>query len=250
MLIGARQDNVFGGRDVAEKLAILRDLGYDFLELSLTREEIAALRSDSSGPYVAAIARTGLPIRSTSMGHFGGFAALPDTEQEAILADIRACIDLSRAIGADTLLLATHEAGDPAQHAACYRQRLLPVADAAAAVSVTLALEHVRPYKPYLLADLVRAIDHPAVRIYFDPGNCLNVGESPLEQARLCAPLTAQVHIKGGFTTPIGAMPLALLREAFQEAGFAGRACVELVAAEGERLLWEALGLLKLAGYR
>ena len=76
MLIGARQDNVFGGRDVPEKMAILKDLGYDFLELSLAREEVAALGPGVPAPYLAALARTGLPIRSTSMGHFGGFAAL------------------------------------------------------------------------------------------------------------------------------------------------------------------------------
>lgn len=250
MLVGARDDNVFGGRDVPEKLAILAGLGYDFLELSLSRAATAALGPGSARPYLAAIERTGLPIPSTSLGHFGGFAALTDAERAAVVADIRAFIAFSRALGADTILLATHEAGDPEEHAARYRRHLLPLADEAAAAGITLALEHVRPYKPARLVELVRALDHPAVRIYFDPGNCLNVGEDPIAQARLCAPLTAQMHIKGGYSTPIGALPLAALREIMAGAGFAGRACVELVAAEGERPLWEALGLLKMAGYR
>jgi hypothetical protein len=88
------------------------------------------------------------------------------------------------------------------------------------------------------------------VRIYFDMGNCLNVGESPLEQARVCAPLTAQLHVKGGPTTPIAAMPLAEVREILVAGGFGGRACLEIVGREGERPLAEAQGLLKMAGYR
>ena len=251
MLIGARQDCVAGGADVGEKMAILRRFGYDFLELALTREEIAALGPESPERYLAWIERTGLPILSTSMGHFGGFAARPAEEQAEIVGHIRALVSFSRALGADTILLATQEEeGDPAEHAAAYRAALLPVADEAARAGITLALEHVAWYKPHLLAELVAAIDHPAVRIYFDMGNCLYVGESPLEQARICAPLTAQLHVKGGPTTPVGAMPLAQVREILLGGVFRGRACLEIVGREGERPLAEARGLLKMAGYR
>ena len=251
MLIGARQDCVAGGADVGEKMAILRRFEYDFLELALTREEIAPLAPESPARYLAWIERTGLPILSTSMGHFGGFAALPPDEQTEVVGHVRALVPFTRALGADTILLATYEEeGSPAEHAAIYRRELLPVADEAARAGITLALEHVAWYAPHMLAELVRAIDHPAVRIYFDMGNCLYVGESPLEQARVCAPLTAQLHVKGGPTTPVGAMPLAEVREILVAAGFGGRSCLEIVGREGERPLAEAQGLLKMAGYR
>ena len=231
MLIGARQDCVAGGADIAEKMAILKGRDYDFLELALTREEIAGLGPDSAGAYVAMIERTGLPIRSTSMGHFGGFATLAPGERAEVVRHIRALVAFTKAIGADAILLATREAGDRV------------------AAGVTLALEHVAWHKPYRLAELVRAIDHPAVRIYFDVGNCLYVGENPLEQARICAPLTAQLHLKPGPTTPLGAMPLVSMREIFEAAGFQGRGCLEIVGQEGEWPLAEARGLLKMAGY-
>jgi len=250
MLIGARQDCVAGGADLAEKMAILKVRDYDFLELALTREEIAGLGPDSAGAYVAMIERTGLPIRSTSMGHFGGFATLAPGERAEVVRHIRALVAFTKAIGADAILLATREDGDRvAEYAGVYREALLPVADEAAAAGVTLALEHVAWHKPYRLAELVRAIDHPAVRIYFDVGNCLYVGENPLEQARICAPLTAQLHLKPGPTTPLGAMPLVSVREIFEAAGFQGRGCLEIVGQEGERPLAEARGLLKMAGY-
>jgi sugar phosphate isomerase/epimerase len=250
MLIGARQDNVAGGADVPEKMAILRRLGYDFLELALTRAEIVGLGPDAPAPYVETIQRTGLPILSTSMGHFTGFGTLPRGEQESVIEHVRALIGFTRAIGADTILLAVIEGNGPIETYVDAYRALLPVADAAAGAGITLALEHVAPYTPYRLAELVRALDHPAVRIYFDMGNCLNVGESPIEQARICAPLTAQLHIKNGPTTPVGAMPLFAIREILEAAGFAGRGCVEILAGDArERPLLEARGLLKMAGY-
>ena len=81
MEIGARQGCVAGGRTIEEKLAILKRFGYDFLELALTRVEIARLGRDSDGTYREMIARAGLPIRSTSFGHFGGFAGLAPDER-------------------------------------------------------------------------------------------------------------------------------------------------------------------------
>src|SRR5262245_29264644 len=204
MLIGARQECVAGG-SLGEQMGILQGLGYDFLELSLSRAEIAALTPGAEASYQQLIAQTGLPIRSTSMGHFGGFAALDSAAQTEIVGHIDALVRFTAAIGADTVLLATREEPDRGDAAVIYRWLLGPVADAAADAGVTLALEHVGWYKPYLLARLVEAIDHPAVRIYFDVGNCLYVGEDPLAQAQICAPFTAQLHIKGGPTTPLGA---------------------------------------------
>src|SRR5262245_61872838 len=251
MLLGARQECVAGGANIAEKMAILKRLGYDFIELSLSREEIAGMSAQAADVYRSAIERTGLTIGSTSMGHFGGFAARSADERAELVRHIHGLVQFTQAIGADTILLATtEEQGSLDEYAETYGRALRPVADQAAAAGVTLALEHVGWYKPYLAAQLVRAIDHPAIRLYFDMGNCLYVGESPLEQAQVCAPVTAQLHIKGGPTTPLAAMPLAPVREILAAAGFSGRGCLEIAAQVGERPLAEARGLLKMAGYQ
>jgi sugar phosphate isomerase/epimerase len=230
-------------------MAILARLGYDFLELALTRDEIAGLGAGSHDQYRAAIERTGLPILSTSMG-FSNFAAMSPDDRAATVANVRAMLAFTRAIGADAILLATTEAGENvAEYAEVYREALLPVADEAARAGVMLALEHVGWYKPATLARLVRAIAHPSVRIYFDMGNCLYVGENPLEQARICAPLTGQLHIKGGPVAPLAAMPLVAVREILEAAGFQARGCLEIDSGRDERPLAEARGLLKMAGY-
>ena len=80
-------------------------------------------------------------------------------------------------------------------------------------------------------------------------GNCLYVGENPLEQARICAPLAAQLHIKGGPVAPLAAMPLVAVRDILAAAGFQGRGCLEIDSGPAERPLAEARGLLKMAGY-
>ena len=249
MLIGARQECIAGASDIAGKLAILRRFEYDFLELALTRDEVRALDAASPGPYREAIERTGVPILSTSMG-FSNFAAGSPEERAAMGAELRALLTFTAAIGADAILLATTEEGDdPLAYADVYREALLPIADEAAGLGIMLALEHVGWYKPWRLATLVRAIDHPGVRIYFDMGNCFYVGENPLEQATICAPLTGQLHIKGGPVAPLAAMPLVAVREILAAAGFAGRGCLEIDSGKDNRPLAEARGVLKMAGY-
>jgi sugar phosphate isomerase/epimerase len=249
MLIGARQDCVAGGGSIPEKMAILARFGYDFLELALPRDELAGLGPTSHEAYKAAIDRTGLPILSTSMG-FTNFAAASAEERATTIGHLRAMLRFTHAVGADAILLATTEASDNvASYAGTYRDALLPVAAEAASLGITLAMEHVGWYKPATLARLVRAIDHPSVGIYFDMGNCLYVGENPLEQARICAPLTAQLHIKGGPVAPLAAMPLAQVRDILAAAGFQGRGCLEIDSGRDDHPLAEARGLLKMAGY-
>lgn len=249
MLIGARQGCV-AADDLPAKMKVLADLGYDFLELALTREEIAGLEADSAEPYLEWTRSTGLPILSTSMGHFPGYAAKSASERREIQDHIRRLIAFTRAVGADSILLAvSEESPKVSDYLGIYRDELRPLADEALAAGITLALEHVGWYKPHTLARLVRAIDHPAVGIYFDMGNCLYVGEDPIAQARICAPLTVQLHIKGGPTTPLGAMPLVEIRRILEDAGFQNRGCLEIPATPGNRHLAEARGLLKMAGY-
>lgn len=249
MLLGARQGCV-AGESLAHKMEILRGFDYDFLELALSMEEIRSASNETHASYARMIDGTGLPILSTSMGHFPGYAAQPPTERRAIVDDLRRFIDLTRAIGGDTVLVATAEyAPEPSAYISIYRDELGPVADEALAAGVTLAFEHVGRFKPHTLAKLVKALNHPAFGVYFDMGNCLYVGENPVEQAKICAPVTAQLHIKGGPTTPLAAMPLVEVREALEAAGFQGRGCLEIPVVERNPHLPEARALLKMAGY-
>lgn len=249
MLLGARQGCV-EGETLIDKMKTLAHLGYDFLELALSQEEITQLNDDSPQPYLDMIKESGLPILSTSLGHFGGFAAKSSEERQQILSDISKLIKFTKAVGADAILLATSEQSwNVGDYASVYRNELRAVADEALDAGVTLAMEHVGWYKPWALAKLVQAVDHPAVGVYFDMGNCLYVGEDPVAMARICAPVTAQLHIKGGPTTPLAAMPLVEVREILEDAGFQNRGALEIPSMRGNRHLAEALALLRMSGY-
>ncbi len=250
MLLGARQGCVHG-ESLNDRMSTLKELNYDFLELALSKDEINELNGDSVRPYQALIEETGLAILSTSMGHFTDFFAHDEAGRQQILDDIRRMIAFTHEIGADAILLATTESADRsiAEYQGFYRDSLSPLADEALQAGITFAFEHVGWYRPHTLAQLVRAIGHPAVGVYFDMGNCLYVGENPLAEARVCAPVTVQLHVKGGPTTPLGAMPLAPIREILQTAGFQGRACLEIPALANNRHLAEARALLTMAGY-
>ena len=59
MLLGVRQECVADSTDIGATIAILKRFGYDFLELSLSREEIAGLQPQSARMYQSAIEQTG-----------------------------------------------------------------------------------------------------------------------------------------------------------------------------------------------
>ena len=89
-------------------------------------------------------------------------------------------------------------------------------------LGITLAMEHVGWYKPAHLARLVRAIDHPAIRIYFDMGNCLYVGENPLEQAlgRECYARKVVLSLqKSWYIDSAGVGWLVMCHKRFRDAG-------------------------------
>ncbi|HHW08461.1 MAG TPA: sugar phosphate isomerase/epimerase [Firmicutes bacterium] len=251
MQIGVRDNCVGVVETLEEKMQVLKELDYDFLELVVPREELERSAVEVGAYYKELVGKTGLPILQTSMGHFTDFAAKTPAEQQKLVADVTAMVRLTKEIGADAILLATREqlTAPIPELAAIYRRELTAVADEAASAGITLALEHVGGYKPYLLAELVKAIGHPAFRIYFDMGNCYYVGEDPVEQAQICAPLIAQLHIKGGPTTPLAAMPLVEICKILETAGFSGRGCLELAVLQRNMHLTEARGLLKRNGY-
>ena len=131
-----------------------------------------------------------------------------------------------------------------------YFEELKNVADYARDKGVTLALEPVGLIKPSTIDKLVREIAHPAIRMYYDMGNCLYGGEDPVEQARLSADITAAIHIKGAMETSLLEMPLREILEIFAQAGFAGAGCLEIGPDDDtNKHLEEAISALRKLGY-
>lgn len=252
MELGARTGCVFADT-LRDKMLVLKNLGYDFLELPLKRDEVEAMNDE----YMASIRRlsedVGFPIRSVSMGHFGGFAGQYKDEatRPKILEHILKMIDLSGGCEANIILLATNEKEMPFnEYVDIYVEGLGTPADYAEERGIVLALEHVGSYKPSTLEKLVRAINHDAVKVYLDIGNCLWQGEDPVEQARNMGDIVAQLHLKGMRDTTLAQMPLVEVREAFERHGYRGRGCLEIPSGTTNNdPLKEALVVLRRAGY-
>jgi len=244
MELGARTGCVFADT-LRGKMLVLKDLGYDFLELPLKQDEVEAMNDE----YMASIRRlsedVGFPIRSVSMRHFGDFASQyrDKATRPKILEHIIKMIKLSERCEADVILLATNEKETPVnEYVDIYMEGLGTPADYAEKRGIILALEHVGLYKPSILEKLVRAINHDAVKVYLDIGNCLWQGEDPVEQARNMGDIVAQLHIKcirrttsGLMECPLDQMPLVEVREALERHGYRGRGCLEIPSGNNEQ---------------
>jgi len=240
------------------KWLVLKDLGYDFLELPLRNEEIDSVNEQYISYICNLIRDVDFPIKSTSMSIWKFVSQSKSKEsRQIVIKRIMKMIDLSEKCGADVILLATCEDIPFNEYVDIYREELKKPADYAKDRGITLALEHVGPYKPSVLEKLVRAINHEAVKVYFDIGNCIWQGEDLIERIHAMADLIAQIHIKGVKRTeikaelvPLSEMPLVKIRNALMMHNYRGRGCLEIRPGEGNNEpLKEALRILRQSGY-
>lgn len=250
VLLGVRSDCIVGNT-LEERIDVVRELGFDFLELVLSKERTANLTRFDITYYRQLREKVGFCIPQTSFGLFPGFGSRDEEGQKATLNQLRQFIDLTAALDGDVVLVACCEdSPDIQSFLPSYQLGFLEAADHAASQGVKLALEPVGHYPPSLVDQLVRHLAHPGVLIYYDMGNCLYGNEDPLESIRLSVDLTAAVHIKGGPDGPLEAMPLGDILQVLQDHGYGGRGCLEIPAANGTNShLQAALGLLRTSGY-
>lgn len=195
MKLGVRNDCVLGA-DLRDKMNILKALGYDFVELALKEDQVENLSTEQIEELKAVASGTKMPIKQTSMGHFPLFATKEPAERDRLVRHIERFVDLTSKLGGDVILLATKEPSDDvSSYAPIYSRELENVADYAQEQGVTLALEPVGRIRSSTIDKLVREIAHPAIRMYYDMGNCLYGGEDPVEQAQLSADITAAIHV-------------------------------------------------------
>jgi sugar phosphate isomerase/epimerase len=233
------------GDTLEDQLIALRELGYDFLELRLTNEDIDALDEAKISSIVGLAERTGMPIRSTSVGQMTKFAELYADEdaREETRARLMRVVELCNRLDANVILLATKEEMPVEDALPAYAEGL---AGWAGSVSgVCFALEHVGGYKPSEIERIVRGVGHPAIGMYFDIGNALGAGEDHVECIQSMGDIMAAVHFKGRGDIPLRDMRLDEVREALAGHGYTGRGAVEIGGEGNNDHLREALGVLK-----
>jgi sugar phosphate isomerase/epimerase len=160
-------------------------------------------------------------------------------------AHMRELIAVAAALGAKSLRTYTRHSGTPAEMAAATIADLAAVMGDAEAAGVTVVLENHEDFTGPELAAIVRAVDHPRLRILYDYGNSQMVLEDPTEALEAVLPFVASVHVKdhvmvraehagqltvAGVPMGEGFLPIRMLTERLLSAGLR-RICFENVWA-------------------
>ena len=112
------------------------------------------------------------------------------------LANMTRMVDVAAACGADTLRTYTKYDGPLVEVVQWTIRDLRAVADHAAANGVLVVLENHEDFTGPVLADILGAVDHPAVQALYDYGNSQMVGEDPFDALAAMSPFVRRVHAK------------------------------------------------------
>jgi L-ribulose-5-phosphate 3-epimerase len=245
------------GEGLEAKLAALKQIGYDFLELTLPQETVDSLDDGAMAEIARTSERVGLPIRSLSLGAFTNFAAAcrDESARAGKLETVARAIRLAARCGADVILCASWEPEGGPGTLDQYVEHLPPLADQAADCVVRLAVEHIGSSRflnsPAGIRKLVLAVDHPAVGVYYDIGNAMHAGEDPVAAIPKLGPLLFQLHVKGIGDRPLDRMPLDAVLEELEAIPYTGRAATEVFDrdAKDNGFLAAALKTLRAHGF-
>ncbi len=204
------------GPDRAARFALARELGFDGVELMFGAQEYEQLHLWTI-PGAARVRRlaaeAGVALPSVCATYFNryGFVSDDAAVRRQSLDVLRRLCETAAEAGLRTILIPCFGAGEirsgDATHHARIVEALAACADHAEARELILGLEATLPAQE--LIELVRQVDHPAVRVYFDVGNVVPAGYDPAQELLALAPYLCQVHIKDrrrdGETVALGA---------------------------------------------
>jgi len=245
------------GETLKEKFEALKDIGYDFFELALRRDDLPAVREGWEKELGRLSAETGIPVKSLTWGGFPEFGRGRQDPQrrQQVVDDVVEMIGFASRVGADVILLPVWEGEglDGEEALELYCEGLRPCAQAAQDAGVVLALEHIPASKfantGLTIGEVARAVASDAVGVYYDIGNDSHVDQDPVTAISQLGSLIAQIHLKGMRDKAFAEMPLTGVLRALGEVGFTGRGAIEIGGKESNDHLVDALKVLRNLGY-
>jgi sugar phosphate isomerase/epimerase len=137
---------------------------------------------------------------------WGHPAGLNGGADEASVEDLLATLFVAKRLGCSLLRFVAGHAHSFKEPAAERIERLLPivksVAETAAALDLSLAIENHADFRMADLVSLVERVDMPNLGICFDGLNAVRVGDDLLSAAQLAAPHIRMVHIRDYLPLP------------------------------------------------
>ena len=226
------------GSEFDPVFAMVKDAGFDGVEIPIFDREIdtyAALRTrlDRLGLEALAVSARG--------GDDNPISADPAVRAEAVAAT-KANLDSAAALGAPLICgplaapLAVFSGRAPTdeekRRSVAYLEEVAPYAEER---GVTIALEYLNRFEMYLtntaadLAELVRAVAHPHIRMMYDTFHAHIEEKDPSAALRACADVLVHIHLsENDRSTPgTGQVPWAQTFETIREIGYDGWVVIE-----------------------
>src|SRR6478609_3582015 len=226
------------GREFDPVFAMLKEAGFDGVEIPIFDREI-----DTYAELGKRLERLGLEALAVSArGESDNpISADPSVRAEAVAAT-KANLDSAAALGAPLLCgplaapLAVFSGAAPTdeerQRSIAYLTEVAPYAEER---GVTIALEYLNRFEMYLtntaadLAELVRAVGHPRIRMMYDTFHAHIEEKDPRAALRACADVLVHVHLsENDRSTPgTGQVAWAETFAAIREIGYDGWVVIE-----------------------
>jgi D-psicose/D-tagatose/L-ribulose 3-epimerase len=226
------------GREFDPVFAMLKEAGFDGVEIPIFDREI-----DTYAELGARLQALGLEALAVSARgeNDNPISADPGVRAEAVAAT-KANFDSAAALGAPLICgplaapLAVFSGAAPTdeekQRSIAYLTEVAPYAEER---GVTIALEYLNRFEMYLtntaadLAELVRAVGHPRIRMMYDTFHAQIEEKNPRVALRACADVLVHVHLsENDRSTPgTGQVPWAETFAAIREIGYDGWVVIE-----------------------
>jgi len=189
------------GPEYDETFATLKEIGFDGVEIPIFDREVekyAALgeRLEALGLEPLAVAARGPDDNPLAADRAAAVAATrANLESARALGAPLICGPIGAPLGVFTGAAPTAEEKDRAR---AYLEEVAPYAEEA---GVTIALEYLNRFEMYLtntaadLAELVRRVGHPSIRMMYDTFHAHIEEKDPAEAIRSCADVLVHVHV-------------------------------------------------------
>lgn len=233
-------DGVLGKESQPESIALAADLGLRGVQITLGRPQPTGelLLSDKNlqRRFVAASQQYGIALPNTYLDVLHRDCLKNDSAQA--LRWIREGLAINQALGAKVLMLVFF--GKCAiEDEAEQRTIVAPLKEACRMAEDTgLILGFENTISAPANIGILRAVNSPALKIWYDIGNSTNIGHFNvpeeirlLGRERICA-----FHIKDKSYLDSGAVPVQAALEAIRDIGFEGFAMLETTAPTGDRI--------------
>ena len=220
-------------------LQVAKEIGLDGVQVSpgTAADNLRLRKPERQQQYHEAVKATGVAVASVAIGELNEIPYKSDPRTIAWVSD---CIDICKALGCQTILLAFFGKGDLREDKAGVDEvvkRLKGVAPKAEKAGVILGIESWLSAQDHM--DIIRRVGSPAVQVYYDVANSTERGYDIFKEIRwLGRKHICELHLKeNGCLLGQGKIDFQKVRAALDDIGYSGWMQIEGAVPQGGQML-------------